>query len=47
MKDETCDILIKSFVGLRSKMYNFITKDNHESEKAKGINKNFVDDELK
>ena len=34
---------IKSFVGLKSKMYTFITEDNHESKKAKGI----IDDELK
>ena len=34
---------IKGFVGLKSKMYTFITEDNHESKKAKGI----IDDELK
>ena len=28
-------------------MYTFITEANHESKKAKGINKNIVDDELK
>ena len=38
---------IKGFVGLKSKMYNFITDDNHESEKEKWINKNVADDELK
>ena len=38
---------MKRFVGLRSKMYTFIKEGNHESEKAKGINKNAVDDELK
>ena len=28
-------------------MYTYITEENHEFKKAKGINKNFVDDELK
>ena len=28
-------------------MYAFITEDNHESKKAKGINKSVVDNELK
>ena len=28
-------------------MYTFITKDNHESKKAKYINKNVFEDELK
>ena len=40
MKDETCGVSIKS---LKSKMFTFITEDNHESKKAKGINKNVVD----
>ena len=47
MKDETCDVPIKGFVGLRSKLYTFITEDTRESKKAKTINKNAVDDELK
>ena len=38
---------MKGFLGLKSKMYTFITECNHESEKAKAINKNVVDDELK
>ena len=38
---------MKGFVGLKSKMYTFITENNHESKKARGINKNDVDDELK
>ena len=46
-KDETSGVPIKGFVGLKSKMYTFITEDNHESKKAKGINKYVVDDELK
>ena len=28
-------------------MYTFITEDSHESKKAKDINKNVADDELK
>ena len=28
-------------------MYAFISEDNHESKKVKGINKNVVNDELK
>ena len=47
MKDETSGMLIKGFVGLKSKMYTFITEHNHLSKKANGINKNVVDDELK
>ena len=29
IKDETAGVPIKVFVGLRSKMYTFIKKDNH------------------
>ena len=47
MKDEKCGVPIKGFVGLESKMYTFITEENHESQKAKDINKNLVDNELK
>ena len=47
IKDETCGVPIKGFVGLLSKMYPFITGDNHESKNSKSINKNIVDDELK
>ena len=32
MKDETCGVPIKGFVRLKSKMYTFITEDNHESK---------------
>ena len=38
---------IKAFLGLKSKTYTFITEDNHESKRAKDINKNVVADELK
>ena len=37
MKGETCCVLIKRFVGLKSKMYTFITEDNHESEISKAL----------
>ena len=37
---------IKSFLGLKSQMYTFITKDNDESKKAKYINKNVLEDDL-
>ena len=47
MKDETFGIPITGFVGLKSNVYTFVTKCNHESKKAKGINRNVVDDELK
>ena len=40
-------MLIKGFIELKYKIYTFITEDNDESKKAKGINKNVVDDELK
>ena len=46
MKDKTC-APIKDFVGLKSKMYTFITESNHESKKAKDLNENVVDDYLK
>ena len=41
---ETCGVLIKDIVRLKSKMYYFIFTT--ESKKAKSINKNVVDDEL-
>ena len=43
-KHGTCN---QYFVGAKSKIYTFITQDNHESKKAKIINKNIVNDELK
>ena len=33
---------MKAFVGLKSKTYTFIIKDNHESKKAEDINKNIL-----
>ena len=47
MKDKICGMPREGFTGLKPKMYTFMTKDNHESKKAKNINKNVVDDELK
>ena len=38
-KDETGDKIIKEFVGVRPKCYSFITDDNKESKKLKGITK--------
>ena len=47
MKGEACGVPLKDFIETKSKMCTFITKDNHKSKKAKSMNKNFVDDELK
>ena len=47
MKDETNGAPVKDFVELKSKMYSFITKENHGLKKGKSINKNIVDNELK
>ena len=47
MKDETYGVLLKHFVGLKSKMYIFITEYNKQSKKAKSINKNDVNEKLK
>ena len=33
IKDETCGVPIKAFLALKSKMYTFITEDNHESKR--------------
>ena len=47
MKNEKCGVPIKRFVRLKSKMYIYLTEDDHESDKAKAINKNIVTDKLK
>ena len=47
MKDKTCGVPLKVFLGWKSKLYTLITEDNHEPEIAKNINKNVVDDEVK
>ena len=33
-KDEAAGIVIKEFIGWRSKMYSYFNKDNHESSKT-------------
>jgi hypothetical protein len=38
-KDETGDKIITEFVGVRPKCYSFLTNDNKESKKLKGITK--------
>ena len=47
MKEETCDVSITFFVGLKTKMYTYITKDDPKSKKTNSVNNNVVDDELK
>ena len=47
MKDKTSGVPVKGFVVLNSKIYNFITEENHGSEKGKDINKNVFDGEPK
>ena len=47
MKDETCGVPMKGLIGLKSKMYTFITEENDESKNVKSINWNVVDGELK
>ena len=45
MKDETCDVSIKVFVGLKSKMYTYVAEDMFK--RTKGVSNKDVDDELK
>ena len=42
MKDETGGVAIEEFVGLKSKMYQFLVDDNSEDKKAKGVNRTIV-----
>ena len=46
-KDETSSKIITEFVGLRAKMYSFVTDDQKESKKAKSIKRTVVKNELK
>ena len=46
-KDETSSKIITEFVGLRAKMYSFVTDDKYESKKAKGVKRAVVKNELK
>ena len=39
MKDETKGVPIVEFIGLRSKMYNYVQNDEITCKKAKGIKK--------
>lgn len=43
MKDENNGIIMREFVGLRSKMYSFLRDDSIECKKAKGVKKNVCD----
>ena len=43
MKDETGDVAIKEFVGLKPNMYLFLVDDNNEYIKTKGVNENVVE----
>ena len=47
MKDETAGVPIVEFVGLRSKMYSYVTNDEKGCKTAKGIKKNVVKNLLK
>ena len=42
MKDKTKGVPIVEFVGLRSKMYNYVQNDEITCKKAKGIKQNIV-----
>lgn len=42
MKDENSGIIMREFIGLRSKMYSYITENMKEVKKAKGIKINAV-----
>jgi len=42
-KDESADSPIIEFVGLRSKVYSYLTNDDHNSKKNKGIKKSVVE----
>ena len=39
------DLKLLSFVGLKSKMYSLISKDDKEINKAKGVNKKLIHNE--
>ena len=46
MKDETSGNPIREFIGLRSKMYSYVTEDIHENKQAKEISKTVVKKEI-
>ena len=37
----------KKFLGLKSKTFTYLTEDDHTFKRAKSINENVVNDELK
>ena len=39
MKDETADVEIEEFVGLKPMMYSHLVDDNNDHKKAKAVNK--------
>ena len=45
-KDETNNIPITEFIGLRSKMYSYIKNDDNENKTAKGIKRNVIKNDL-
>jgi len=47
MKDEASGVPIVEFVGLKPKMYSYVTEDTKESRRAKGVQKAVVKREMK
>lgn len=46
-KDEAAGLVIKEFIGLRSKMYSYIKDNNANNKTAKGIKKNVIKKDIK
>ena len=42
MKDETGDVAIEEFVGLKPKMHSYLLDDNSEHRQVKSVNRNAV-----
>ena len=47
MKDEAAGKIIKEFVGLRSKLYSFVTDEGEETKTCKGIKKQVVESSIR
>ena len=47
MTDELGEKVMKKFVGLRAKTYNYLTDDSNEDKKAKGTKKCVIKRKLK